>query len=187
MQAAGIARIGGKYISRKEQNRVNGEIQSPRVRLLDENGEHVGILSIKDALDLALKAGLDLVEISPGADPPVVSIVDFGKFRYRQKRKERKARKSQNVGGLKEVKFRPNTEEHDYNFKMKHAREFLESRHKVKATVVFRGRQLAYKEQGYELLDRLAEDLKEYGQTERKPTMEGRQMTMIIAPLKENN
>ncbi|MBN2587572.1 MAG: translation initiation factor IF-3 [Candidatus Fermentibacteraceae bacterium] len=187
MHAAGIARIRGKYISRKEQNRVNGEIQSPRVRLLDENGDHVGILSIKDALDLAEKAGLDLVEISPGADPPVVSIVDFGKFRYRQKRKERKARKSQNVGGLKEVKFRPNTEEHDYNFKMKHAKEFLESRHKVKATVVFRGRQLAYKEQGYELLDRLAEDLKEYGQTERKPTMEGRQMTMIIAPLKENN
>lgn len=155
--------------------------------MLDENGEHVGILSIQEALDMAARAGLDLVEISPGADPPVVSIVDYGKFRYRQKRKERKARKSQNVGGLKEVKFRPNTEEHDYNFKMKHAREFLESRHKVKATVVFRGRQLAYKEQGYELLDKLAEDLKEYGQTERKPTMEGRQMTMIIAPLKENN
>ncbi|MFO8184023.1 MAG: translation initiation factor IF-3 [Candidatus Aegiribacteria sp.] len=174
-------------MSRKEQNRVNGEIQSPRVRLLDENGEHVGILSIQEALDMAARAGLDLVEISPGADPPVVSIVDYGKFRYRQKRKERKARKSQNVGGLKEVKFRPNTEEHDYNFKMKHAREFLESRHKVKATVVFRGRQLAYKEQGYELLDKLAEDLKEYGQTERKPSMEGRQMTMIIAPLKENN
>lgn len=157
------------------------------MRLLDENGDHVGILSIQEALDMAAKAGLDLVEISPGADPPVVSIVDYGKFRYRQKRKERKARKNQSVGGLKEVKFRPNTEDHDYNFKMKHAREFLESRHKVKATVVFRGRQLAYKEQGYELLDRLAEDLKEYGQTERKPTMEGRQMTMIIAPLKENN
>lgn len=155
--------------------------------MLDENGEHVGILSIQEALDMAAKAGLDLVEISPGADPPVVSIVDYGKFRYRQKRKERKARKSQNVGGLKEIKFRPNTEEHDYSFKMKHAMEFLESRYKVKATVVFRGRQLAYKEQGYQLLDKLADDLSEFGQIERKPVMEGRQMTMIIAPLKEKN
>lgn len=157
------------------------------MRLLDENGDHIGTLSIQEALDKAAEAGLDLVEISPGANPPVVSIVDYGKFRYRQKRKERQARKSQNTGGLKEVKFRPNTEEHDYNFKMEHAREFLDSRHKVKATVVFRGRQLSYKEQGYELLDKLAEDLKEYGRIERKPVMEGRQMTMIISPLKERN
>ena len=155
--------------------------------MLDENGDHVGILNIREALDMAAEAGLDLVEISPGADPPVVSIVDYGKFRYRQKRKERKARKNQNVGGLKEVKFRPNTEEHDYHFKMKHAQEFLESRHKVKATVVFRGRQLAYKDQGFDLLEKLAEDLKDHGRIERKPVMEGRQMTMIIAPLKENN
>lgn len=157
------------------------------MRVLDENGDHVGILSIQKALDRAAEAGLDLVEISPGADPPVVSIVDYGKFRYRQKRKERKARKNQNVGGLKEVKFRPNTEDHDYNFKMKHAREFLESRHKVKATVVFRGRQLSYKDHGYDLLERLAKDLEEYGQIERKPVMEGRQMIMIMAPHRENN
>lgn len=157
------------------------------MRLLDENGDHVGILSIQEALDMAAEAGLDLVEMSPGANPPVASIVDYGKFRYQQKRKERKARKSQHTGGLKEVKFRPNTEEHDYIFKMKHAREFLESRHKVKATVVFRGRQLSYKDQGLDLLEKLAEDLKEYGQIERKPCMEGRQMTMIISPLKERN
>ncbi len=157
------------------------------MRLLDENGDHAGILSIQEALDLAAEAGLDLVEISPGADPPVASIVDYGKFRYGQKRKERKARKSQNTGGLKEVKFRPNTEEHDYHFKMVHAREFLELRHKVKATVVFRGRQLSYKDQGYDLLDKLAEDLQEYGHIEKKPCMEGRQMTMIISPIRERN
>ena len=157
------------------------------MRLLDENGDHAGILSIQEALDLAAEAGLDLVEISPGADPPVASIVDYGKFRYGQKRKERKARKSQNTGGLKEVKFRPNPEEHDYHFKMVHAREFLELRHKVKATVVFRGRQLSYKDQGYDLLEKLAEDLEEYGHIERKPCMEGRQMTMIISPLRERN
>ncbi len=144
-------------------------------------------MSVQEALAMAAEAGLDLVEISPGANPPVASIVDYGKFRYQQKRKERQARKSQNTGGLKEVKFRPNTEEHDYNFKMKHAREFLEARHKVKATVVFRGRQLSYKDQGFELLEKLAEDLSEYGQIERKPCMEGRQMTMIISPLRERN
>ena len=166
---------------------MNGEIRSPRVRVLDENGDHVGVMSIQEALDMAAEAGLDLVEISPGADPPVVSIVDYGKFRYRMNRKEREARKKQNTGGLKEVKFRPNTEEHDYNFKMKHAREFLESRHKVKATVVFRGRQLSYKEQGYELLNRLSEDLNDLGRIERDPTMEGRQLTMIISPLKERS
>ncbi len=157
------------------------------MRLLDEEGEHVGIFSLQEALDKAAEVGLDLVEISPGANPPVVSIVDYGKFRYRQKRKDRQARKSQSTGGLKEVKFRPNTEDHDYNFKMKHAQEFLELRHKVKATVVFRGRQLSYKDQGFDLLEKLAEDLKEYGQIERKPCMEGRQMTMIISPLRERN
>lgn len=174
-------------ISKKEQNRVNGEIRSPQVRVLDENGDHIGVLSIQEALDMAAEAGLDLVEISPAADPPVASIVDYGKFRYRQKRKEREDKKKQNTGGLKEVKFRPNTEDHDYNFKMKHVREFLELRHKVKATVVFRGRQLSYKEQGYKLLDRLLEDLSDVGRIERKPNMEGRQLTMIITPLKERN
>jgi len=143
-------------------------------------------MSISEALDLAAEAGLDLVEISPAADPPVVSIVDYGKFRYRQNRKDRKERQKQHTGGLKEVKFRPNTEEHDYAFKKEHAREFLGDRHKLKATVVFRGRQLSYKEQGFALLERLAKDLEDIGRIERAPTMEGRQLTMIISPLREN-
>ncbi len=142
-------------------------------------------MSVPEALELATEAGLDLVEISPGADPPVASIVDYGKFRYRENRKARKARQKQHTGGLKEVKFRPNTEEHDYHFKMEHAREFLELRHKLKATVVFRGRQLSYKEQGYKLLERLAADLEDLGRIERAPTMEGRQLTMIVSPLRE--
>lgn len=164
---------------------MNGEIRCPRVRVLDEDGEHVGVMSVSEALDLATEAGLDLVEISPGADPPVVSIVDFGKFRYRENRKARKDRQKQHTGGLKEVKFRPNTEEHDYHFKMEHAREFLELRHKLKATVVFRGRQLSYKEQGFKLLERLAADLEDLGRIERAPTMEGRQLSMIVSPLRE--
>ena len=164
---------------------MNGEIRCPRVRVLDEDGEHVGVMSVSEALVLATEAGLDLVEISPGADPPVVSIVDFGKFRYRENRKARKDRQKQHTGGLKEVKFRPNTEEHDYHFKMEHAREFLELRHKLKATVVFRGRQLSYKEQGFKLLERLATDLEDLGRIERAPTMEGRQLSMIISPLRE--
>ena len=115
----------------------------------------------------------------------MVSIVDFGKFRYRQNRQARKERQKQHTGGLKEVKFRPNTEEHDYTFKKDHAREFLSTRHKLKATVVFRGRQLSYKEQGFALLERLAKDLEDIGRIERSPTMEGRQLTMIISPLRE--
>ncbi len=165
---------------------MNGEIRSERVRLLDEDGEHIGVVSISEALDRAAEVGLDLVEISPGANPPVVSIVDYGKFRYRLNRKARKARQKQHAGGQKEIKFRPTTEEHDYQFKMKHAREFLELRHKVKATVVFRGRQLSYKEQGYSLLEKLAKDVEDLGRIEREPVMEGRQLTMIITPNREN-
>lgn len=136
-------------------------------------------------MDMAIEAGLDLVEISEASDPPVCRIMDYGKFRYQLNRKEREARKKQHSGGLKEVKFRPNTDTHDYNFKMKHAREFLESRHKVKATVVFRGRQLAYKDQGYDLLQRLSEELEDIAQIEKPPAMEGRFLTMILAPKRE--
>lgn len=136
-------------------------------------------------MDMAAELGLDLVEISPNATPPVASIVDYGKFRYRQNRKVRKERQKQHTGGLKEVKFSPNIEEHDYHFKMKHAAEFLEARYKVKATVVFRGRQMSYKEQGEKILERLAEDLKEFGRLESKPVIEGRQMTVVFSPLKE--
>jgi len=136
---------------------------------------------------MAGEAGLDLVEISGVSDPPVCRIMDYGKYRYQLNRKEREARKKQHSGGLKEVKFRPNTDTHDYNFKMKHAREFLESRHKVKATVVFRGRQMAYKDQGYDLLNRLSADVEDLAQIERQPVMEGKFLTMILAPRREKS
>ena len=164
---------------------MNGDIRAPEVRLIDEQGEHVGVVPIREALDRASEAGQDLVEISPGAKPPVARIMDYGKFQYRQSRKARKARKNQQKGGLKEVKFRPNTDDHDYDFKMRHARDFLQDRHKVKATVVFRGRQLVYKSQGYDLLERLASDLEDLGKIERKPVLEGKLLTMIVSPRKE--
>lgn len=166
---------------------MNSEIRSQQIRLIDQEGEHVGVVSFTRAMDMASKAGLDLVEISGGSEPPVCQIMDFGKFRYQQNRKERESRKKQHSGGLKEVKFRPNTDTHDYNFKMKHARKFIEARHKVKATVVFRGRQMSYKEQGYELLNRLSADLDDIAQIERKPVMEGKLLAMILAPMREKN
>ncbi|MCK5036650.1 MAG: translation initiation factor IF-3 [Candidatus Sabulitectum sp.] len=167
--------------------RVNGEIRSQKVRLIDQDGEHVGVLDYARAMEMAGTADLDLVEISGASDPPVCRIMDYGKYRYQLNRKEREARKKQHSGGLKEVKFRPNTDTHDYNFKMRHARDFLEARHKVKATVVFRGRQMVYKDQGYDLLSRLSADLEDLAQIERKPVMEGRFLTMILAPRREKN
>jgi translation initiation factor IF-3 len=142
-------------------------------------------VSIGEALDRASEAGLDLVEISGNVDPPVCRIMDYGKYRYQQNRKAREARKKQHSGGLKEIKFRPTTEQHDYDFKMRHAREFLADRHKVKATVVFRGRQLVYKDQGRDLLDRLAGDVGDLAVVEKPPVLEGRLMSMILSPVKE--
>lgn len=137
------------------------------------------------ALEMATQAGLDLVEISPNADPPVCRIMDYGKYRYQLNRKEREARRKQQSGGLKEIKLRPNTDQHDYDFKMRHAREFLGERHKVKATVVFRGRQLVYKDQGFELLVRLASDLADVATVEKEAILEGKQVTMILSPIRK--
>jgi translation initiation factor IF-3 len=147
----------------------------------------MGVVDFARAMEMATEAGLDLVEISGAGDPPVCRVMDYGKFRYQLNRKEREARKKQHSGGLKEVKFRPNTDTHDYNFKMKHAREFLEERHKVKATVVFRGRQLVYQDQGHDLLKRLSEDVEDLAQIEKEPAMEGRFLTMILAPKREKS
>ncbi len=164
---------------------MNGEIRYPRVRLIDAEGRHAGIVDLMQALDMATQATLDLVEISPGAEPPVCRIMDYGKYRYELNRKERDARKKQQSGGLKEIKLRPNTDQHDYEFKMKHAKEFLEERHKVKVTVVFRGRQLVYKDQGFELLQKFATDLAEVATVEREPLLEGKQVTLLLAPTRK--
>jgi translation initiation factor IF-3 len=164
---------------------VNGEIRYPRVRLIDAEGRHAGIVELVLALDMAAQASLDLVEISPGAEPPVCRIMDYGKFRYQLNRKERDARKKQQSGGLKEIKLRPNTDQHDYDFKVKHAREFLDDHHKVKVTVMFRGRQLVYKDQGFELLQKFAADLADVASVEREPLLEGKQVTLLLAPTRK--
>lgn len=164
---------------------MNGEIRYPRVRLIDAEGRHSGIVELVQALDMAAQASLDLVEISPGAEPPVCRIMDYGKFRYQLNRKERDARKKQQSGGLKEIKLRPNTDQHDYDFKVKHAREFLDDHHKVKVTVMFRGRQLVYKDQGFELLQKFASDLADVASVEREPLLEGKQVTLLLAPTRK--
>jgi translation initiation factor IF-3 len=166
----------------KDQNiRINEQIRSRNIRLVGENISEPGIYSITDALNLASELELDLVEISPTADPPVCKIIDFQKFLYQQKKKQKelKARTSKVV--VKEIRFGPNTDEHDYNFKLKHAQKFLEEGAKVKAYVFFKGRTILYKEKGEILLLRFAQDLEEEGKVESLPKLEGKRMTMLLS------
>lgn len=141
-----------------------------------------GVVSLSEALALAEETGLDLVEVSPNADPPVCKILDYGKYKYEQQKKAAEARKKQKTVDVKEVKIRPTTEEHDYNVKMKNARRFLEAGDKVKVSMRFRGREMAHQDVGMEVMKRLYEDVKDLGKLELAPKMEGRQMLMVIAP-----
>ena len=163
--------------------RVNDKIRAPEIRLIGADGENVGVVSPARAMDLADEAGLDLVEISPNANPPVCKIMDFGKFKYEQQKRESEARKKQKVIEVKEVKFRPNTDTNDYDVKMRNVFKFLENGDKVKVTLRFRGREMAHQNLGRELLERVAEDTKDIGKVENFPKMEGRQMVMMIGPL----
>ena len=163
--------------------RVNENIRSSEIRLIGADGENVGVVSPEQALDMAEEAGLDLVEISPNANPPVCKIMDFGKFKYETQKKEAEARKKQKIIEIKEVKFRPNTDTNDYDVKMRNVFKFLENGDKVKITLRFRGREMAHQNLGRELLERVAEDIKEIGKIENMPKMEGRQMVMMIGPL----
>ncbi|NBD31096.1 MAG: translation initiation factor IF-3 [Alphaproteobacteria bacterium] len=163
--------------------RVNDRIRAPEIRLIGPNGENVGVVSPDRAMTLAAEVGLDLVEISPNANPPVCKIMDFGKYKYEQQKRESEAKKKQKVIEVKEVKFRPNTDSHDYDVKMKNVTKFLEKGDKVKVTLRFRGREMAHQNLGRELLERVAEDVKELGKVENMPKMEGRQMVMMIGPL----
>jgi len=164
--------------------RVNDRIRSPEIRLIGADGENVGVVTPARGMELADDAGLDLVEISPNANPPVCKIMDFGKFKYEQQKRESEARKKQKVIEVKEVKFRPNTDTHDYDVKMRNVFKFLENGDKVKVTLRFRGREMAHQELGRELLHRVADDITELGKVESMPKMEGRQMIMIISPAK---
>ncbi|EYD72365.1 translation initiation factor IF-3 [Limimaricola hongkongensis] len=152
------------------------------IRLIGQNGENIGVVSPERGLALAEEAGLDLVEISPNAAPPVCKIMDFGKFKYETQKKEAEARKNQKTFEIKEVKFRPNTDTNDYDVKMRNVLKFLEAGDKVKVTLRFRGREMAHQELGRELLQRVASDVSEIGKVENMPKMEGRQMVMMIGP-----
>jgi translation initiation factor IF-3 len=164
--------------------RINDEIRIPSVRLIGVDGNQVGIVSIGEAKRMAEEAGLDLVEISPTAVPPVCRIMNFGKFQYEESKRRHAARKKQKQIQVKEVKFRPGTDVGDYQVKLRNLMRFLESGDKAKITLRFRGREMAHQELGVQLLKRIEEDLKEYGTVEQFPRLEGRQMVMILAPKK---
>jgi translation initiation factor IF-3 len=152
------------------------------VRVIDANGQQAGIMSLGDALRLAETQGLDLVEVSPTAKPPVCRIMDYGKFKYEQAKKAQEARKKQSVVSLKEIKMRPKTDEHDFDFKLKNVKRFLEDGAKTKITVVFRGREMAHPEFGRRVLDRVTAELKDLATIEQMPRMEGKTLSMIVAP-----
>ncbi|MEC9433352.1 MAG: translation initiation factor IF-3 [Pseudomonadota bacterium] len=162
--------------------RVNDKIRVPEIRLIDHEGENRGVVDPRDAIRMAEEVGLDLVEISPNAVPPVCKIMDFGKFKYEQQKKANEAKKKQRVIEIKEVKFRPNIDTHDYDVKMRNVTRFLEDGDKVKVTLRFRGREMAHQELGREVLERIAADTTELGKVESMPKMEGRQMIMVIGP-----
>lgn len=171
---------------RGPRTRINDQIRAERVRVVDPEGEH-GIYPIQQALELAQRRGLDLVEVAENADPPVVKIMDYGKYRYEQQKKEKEQRKKAQKVELKEVRFRPNTDDHDFEFKTKHAREFLADGNQVKAWVQFRGRDIIYKERGQALLQRFVEELADVSKVEQAPQMEGRRMTVMLTPNKRKS
>ena len=159
-------------------------IRAYELRLIDENGDNVGVVAPDRAMDMAAEAGLALGEISPNAKPPVCKIMDFGKFKYEQQKKANEAKKKQKIIEIKEVKFRPNIDTHDYDVKMRSVHKFLGEGDKVKVTLRFRGREMAHQEIGRELLQRIAGDVEDLGKIEAMPKLEGRQMTMVVAPAK---
>ena len=164
------------------QHRINASIIASEVRVIDQEGEQVGILSIEDANNMASEASLDLVEISPNAEPPVCRIMDYGKFRFEENKKLQVAKKKQKQTQVKEIKFRPGTDIGDYNIKLRKLIAFLEEGDRTKVTLRFRGREMAHQELGLELLQRVKADLEEYGTVEQEPKMEGRLMVMVLAP-----
>ncbi|HUA78334.1 MAG TPA: translation initiation factor IF-3 [Acetobacteraceae bacterium] len=166
----------------REGPRVNDEIRAEKVRLIDEAGEMQGIVSLREALNRAFATGLDLLEISPNADPPVVKILDFGKFKYDQQKKRNEARKKQKVIEIKEIKVRPNIDENDYQVKLRAMKSFIGEGDKVKVTLRFRGREMAHQELGVKVLERIRTDMDPDSKVEQMPRMENRQMVMVLTP-----
>ncbi|MBL4647545.1 MAG: translation initiation factor IF-3 [Gammaproteobacteria bacterium] len=174
-----------KYLNKKRA-RINLEIQLPEVRLIDADGQQAGIVSIREAQQVASQAELDLVEISPTAKPPVCKIMDYKKFVYEQRKQQAAAKKKQKKVQVKEIKFRPVTEDGDYRVKVERSKKFLDNGDRVKITLRFRGREMAHQELGLHLLQRVEADLQEYSDIEQRPKIEGRQMVMLLVPKKHS-
>ena len=166
----------------KSGPRYNNMIQSDKVRVIDENGENIGVMYTREAIEAAAEVGLDLVEVSPNADPPVCKYLDVGKFRYEAQKKANAQRKTQKTQEIKEIKMRPNIDDHDYDVKMRNVNRFIEDGDKVKVTLRFRGRELSHQQLGMNLLRRVQDDTAEIAKIEAYPRMEGRQMLMVLSP-----
>ncbi|MDO4539206.1 MAG: translation initiation factor IF-3 [Coriobacteriales bacterium] len=172
-------------MAKNEGPRINGEITSRTCRLIGVDGSQLGLFGVRDALRIAREQNMDLVEIAPNAEPPVCKVMDYRKYKYEQDRKAKAARKKQVRVEVKEMKFRPKIDVGDYETKKNHVLRFLRKGARVKVTIMFRGREMAHPEQGLKVLDRLAEDLRPYATVEQQPKMEGRNMHMLVAPIKD--
>jgi translation initiation factor IF-3 len=181
-----VAEFKPNYFQRKTKPRgpkANNRINSPEVQVIASNGENLGIISTNKAISMAKEEGLDLIEIAPNAKPPVCKIIDMGKYKYDAQKKANKAKKKQKIVLLKEIKLRPVTEAHDYNFKLKNAQKFLSKGDKVKFTIRFKGRELQHSNLGHDLMRKIKEDIKLVGKVEMNPKFDGKQMIMVIQPL----
>ena len=176
------APIGKEDVVLEKQININEKIRAPEVRVIGQEGQQLGVLSLKKALELATQEELDLVEVAPNADPPVCKIMDFGKFKYQQNKRTQEAKKKQTVIQVKEVKVRPKTDEHDLQVKIRHIKRFLGQKDKAKVTMLFRGREIVYVDLGMKILDRVLEALQDEAVVEQKPKMEGRNLVMVLAP-----
>ena len=181
-----MAEFKQNYFQRKTKPRgpkANNRINSPEVQVISSNGENLGIINTNKAISMAKEEGLDLIEIAPNAKPPVCKIIDMGKYKYDAQKKANKAKKKQKIVLLKEIKLRPVTEAHDYNFKLKNAQKFLSKGDKVKFTIRFKGRELQHSNLGHDLMSKIKEDVKLVGKVEMNPKFDGKQMIMVIQPL----
>ncbi len=186
MQTRFFNLLGGEHLISKDW-RINEEIRVREVRLVSDDGEQLGIVSVRDALAIALEKGLDLVEVAPSAQPPVCRLMDYGKFKFEQNKREKEARKKQHVISIKEVKMRPNIEEHDFHVKAKNARKFLSGGDKVKLTIMFRGREITHPELGEKLSVKFVNELSDISSVEKLPKVEGRNMVTVLMPKLDND
>lgn len=174
-------------ISNNNDLRVNDQIRAKKVRLIDNEGEQIGIKSFEEANDMAIERGYDLVEVAPQANPPVCKIMDYGKYKYEQAKKRQKQKKNQNVMKVKEVQMGVKIQDHDFNVKLKQARRFLNDKNKVKVRIRFRGREMVHKDLGYDLMERLKEETDDIGKVESGPKMEGHNMMMFLTPISDKS